>query len=100
MEVELKKWFPGFEVAKMDKPLRCPLSVAKDLKEQAAYRGKVSQLPFNDKLLAESTLPSNLAEGSLTEFGLDKMELLPQVLQQVSQCVKEDSHVLDPQRVG
>ena len=35
LEVELKKWFPGFEVAKMDKPLRCPLSVAKDLKDRA-----------------------------------------------------------------
>ena len=60
LEAEVKKWFPGFEVAKMDKPLRCPLSVAEDLKEQAAFSGKVSQLTFNQKLLAESTLPSNL----------------------------------------
>jgi hypothetical protein len=94
IEVELKMWFPGFEVAKMDKPLRCPLRVAKDLKDKAAYMGKVSQLDFNEKLLAESTLPSNLAEGSFTMFGHDKMELLPQVFQQVSQRVKGNQHAL------
>jgi hypothetical protein len=94
LEIEVKSWFPGFEVAKMDKPLRCPLSVAKDLKDGAAYKEKVSQLNFNEKLLAESTLPSNLAEGSLTVFGLDKMELLPQVFQQVSQRVKGNQHAL------
>jgi hypothetical protein len=94
LEVELKKWFPGFEVAKMDKPLRCPLSVAKKLKDQAAHRGKLSQLPFNEKLLAESTLPSNLAEGSITEFGLDKMELLPQVIPQVFKKVKGNQNAL------
>jgi hypothetical protein len=94
LEVELKKWFPGFEVAKMDKPLRCPLSVVKILKDKVAYKGKVSQLRFNDKLLAESTLPSNLAEGSFTEFGLDKMELLSHVFQQASQKVKSNQHAM------
>ena len=94
LEVELKKWFTGFEVAKMDKPLRCPLSVAKDLKWQASNRGKVSQLTFNEKLLAESTLPSNLAEGSIIDIGMDKMELLPQIIQQVSQRVKGNQHAL------
>merc|ERR1711971_211888 len=94
LEVELKKWFPGFEVAKMDKPLRCPLSVAKDLKKQASNRGRERRVNFNDKLLAESTLPTNLADGSFTKFGQDKMELLPQILQQVSQRVKGNQPAL------
>ena len=94
LEVELKSWFPGFEVAKIDKPLRCPLSVAKDMKDEAVSSGKVSQLTFNDKLLAESTLPSNLAEGSITDFGLDRMELLPQVCQQVFQKFKGNQYAL------
>ena len=83
LEVELKNWISCFQVAKMGKPLRCPLSVAKDLKHQASSREKVSQLDFNFKLLVESILPSNLAEKSLSNFGLDKMELPPPVFQQV-----------------
>ena len=94
LEVELKSWFPGFEVAKMDKPLRGPLSVAKDMKDEAANSGKVSQMTFNDILLAESTLPSNLAEGSITDFGLDRMELLPQVCQQVFQKINGNQYAL------
>ena len=54
----------------------------------------MSKLRFNDKLLAESTLPSNLAEGSNTEFGLDRMELLPQVFQQVFDSVKGNQQAL------
>merc|ERR1719362_1118983 len=78
----------------MDKPLRCPLSVAESLKWQATERGKVSQLNFNSKLMAESTLPSNMAKGSFTEFGFHKLELLPKVFQQVSQRVKGNQHAL------
>ena len=54
----------------------------------------MSQMRFNDKLLAESTLPSNLAEGSITEFGLNRIELLPQVFQHVFDSIKGNQQAL------
>merc|ERR1719464_2401297 len=42
LEEFLKRSFPhGFQVAKMDKPLRSPLSVTKDLKNQVERKGGV-----------------------------------------------------------
>ena len=64
LEEYLKSQFPpGFQVAKMDKPLRSPLSVTRNLKESVERRGDVTQLGLNDRFLLDSTLPSNMADG-------------------------------------
>ena len=95
LEEFLKNSFPpGFQVAKMDKPLRSPLSVTKNLKDQAELRGDVSQLPLNDRFLLDSTLPSNMADGSLTGIGHTKIELLGQLFKKAFEFVTEDTSVM------
>merc|ERR1711971_1418858 len=80
LEEFLKRSFPpGFQVAKMDKPLRSPLSVTKDLKNQVERAGGVSQLALNDRFLLDSKVPSNMADGSSTGIGNTKIELLGQL---------------------
>ena len=95
LEEFLKTSFPpGFQVAKMDKPLRSPLSVTKDLKEKVERQGGVSQLALNDRFLLDSTLPSNMADGSLTDIGHTKIELLGQLFKKAFEVVTEDTSVM------
>ena len=95
LEEFLKRSFPpGFQVAKMDKPLRSPLSVTKNLKDQVERRGGVSQLDLNDRFLLDSTLPSNMADGSLNEIGHTKIELLGQLFKKAFEVVTEDTSVM------
>ena len=95
LEEFLKRSFPpGFQVAKMDKPLRSPLSVTKVLKTEVERRGGVSQLPLNDRFLLDSTLPSNMADGSLTVIGHTKIELLGQLFKKAFEVVTEDTSVM------
>merc|ERR1719362_1886261 len=95
LEEFLKTSFPpGFQVAKMDKPLRSPLSVTKDLKNQVERRGGVSQLDLNDRFLLDSTLPSNMADGLVTAIGHTKIELLGQLFKKAFKVVTEDTSVM------
>ena len=95
LEEFLKNQFlPGFQVAKMDKPLRSPLSVTKRLKDQVVRRGIVSQLALNERFLADSTLPSNIATGSITSIGYSKIELLAQLFKKAFEYVTEDNFVM------
>ena len=49
LEVHIKNQFPnGFQVAKMNKPLRSPLSITKEIKKGVARRD-ASQLGINDR---------------------------------------------------
>ena len=94
LEEFLKRSFPpGFQVAKMDKPLRSPLSVTKDLKDMVERRGGVSQLALNDRFLLDSTLPSNMAEGSVTDIGND-IELLEKLFKKAFEVVTKDTSVM------
>merc|ERR1719203_637775 len=95
LEEFLKTSFPpGFQVAKMDKPLRSPLSVTKNLKEQVERKEGVSQLDLNDTFLLDSTLPANMADGSLTEIGHTKIELLGHLFKKAFEVVTEDTSVM------
>merc|ERR1719362_1727843 len=95
LEEFLKRLFPpGFQVAKMDKPLRSPLSVTKDLKNAVERRGGVSQLALNERFLLDSTLPSNMADGSVTAIGHTKIELLGQLFKKAFEVVTEDTSVM------
>ena len=78
----------------MDKPLRSPLSVTKNLKDSVERRGGVSQLLLNDRFLLDSTLPSNMADGSLTDIGHTKIELLGQLFKKAFEVVTEDTSVM------
>lgn len=87
LEILLSNEFLGFEVVKMNKPLRLPLTVTKFMKAQTANRGQVSKLPFNSKLMKDCSLPSNMAEGSINavgqmKLGYSKLELFTGVLKQ------------------
>ena len=95
IEAHLKSKFPpGFEVAKMDKPLRSPLSVTKHMRDQVLERGKGGHLTLNEMFLQNSTLPANLAEGSVTSFGQMVPELLGQSLQKVFDTVRDSFAML------
>ena len=101
LEILLKNEFPGFEVVKMDKPLRLPLNVTKFMKAQTVNRGQVSKLPFNAKLIKDCTLPSNMAEGSINavghfKLGISRLELFTGVLKQVfeSEIAKHQSALI------
>ena len=85
---------PGFQSAKMNKPLRSPLSVTKQLKGRVERSGGVSQLDLNDRFLLDSTLPSNMADGSTTDIGYTKIELLGQGFKKAFQAVTEDNYVM------
>jgi hypothetical protein len=78
----------------MDKPLRSPLCVTKDLKTQVERMGGVSQLDLNDRFLLDSTLPSNMADGSVTVIGYTKIELLGQLFKKAFEVVTEDTSVM------
>ena len=95
LEEYLKSLYPpGFEVAKMDKPLRSPLSVTKYMKDQGERQGVSRQLVLNDRFLVDSTLPSNMADGSLTNIGHRKIELLAQLFQKAFEFVTGDNFVM------
>ena len=91
LEGYIKNQFPpGFEVARMDKPLRSPLCVTKKMKDMVSRTGNVSLLDLNDRFLYESKLPTNVAEGSTTDFGHSKLELIAQLLQKALATVKDN----------
>ena len=95
LEDYLKSQFPpGFQVAKMNKPLRSPLSVTKELKDQVEKQTAVRQLTLNDRFLHDSTLPSNIADGSSTAIGHGKIELLAQLFLKAFAIVTEDNNVM------
>merc|ERR1712008_444838 len=73
---------------------RSPLSVTKGLKDAVEIRGGVSQLDLNDRFLLDSTLPSNMADGSLTNIGHTKIELLGQLFKRAFEVVTEDTSVM------
>merc|ERR1712008_429345 len=73
---------------------RSPLSVTKGLKDAVEIRGGVSQLDLNDRFLLDSTLPSNMADGSLTNIGHTKIELLGQLFKKAFEVVTEDTSVM------
>ena len=74
----------------MDKPLRSPLCVTKQMKDQTIQKARTAQLDLNERFLYDCTLPSNMAEGSITTFGHEKMELLPQVLQKSFATIRDN----------
>ena len=75
LEALVKGWFPNFQVAKMQTPLRMPKTVAETIRSGYANTGKATPLSLNPKLCAESNLPSNLTEGCQIEsFGLGEFK--------------------------
>jgi hypothetical protein len=77
LEAHVKGMFPGFQVARMQIPLRMPKTVAEDIRTGYANNdGKATQLDLNEKLCAESQLPPNLTEGCKIE-GIGHREFKP-----------------------
>ena len=83
LEELVKGWFPDFQVAKMQTPLRMPKTVAESIRSGFANNvGKATQLRLNDRLCAESKLPSNLTEGCQIEsFGNGELEPLVEIVE-------------------
>ena len=78
LEAHVKGMFPGFQVARMQMPLRMPKTVAENIRSGFVNNvGKATQLALNEKLCAESKLPPNLTEGCKIEsFGLGEFKPL------------------------
>ena len=90
IEIILKRWFPGFEVVKMDKPIRLPSSIAGHLKENALKRQEVAKPDLNDHFMAHCNILSNIAEGSIKIFGDSKFELLPKVVEEAFKTIGDE----------
>jgi hypothetical protein len=83
LEELVKGWFPDFQVAKMQTPLRMTKTVAESIRSGFANNvGKATQLRLNERLCAESKLPSNLTEGCQIEsFGHGEFKPLVEILE-------------------
>ena len=82
LEQLVKGWFPEFQVAKMQTPLRMPKTVAETIRSGFGNRGKTTQLSLNYRLFAESKLPSNLTEGcQIEEFGFREFKPLFEIME-------------------
>ena len=93
----LTQWFPGFQVAKMTMPLRLPTKVAEDIKSHYSRMiATATPLRFNDRLFAESSVPSNMAEGrcNIEKFGVGQMKPLHELLQQAFERIPRGKFAL------
>ena len=83
LEELVKGWFPDFQVAKMQTPLRMPKTVAESIRSGYLNTiGKATQLQLNAKLCAESKLSSNLTEGCQIEsFGNGEFKPFVEILE-------------------
>ena len=83
LEELVKGWFPDFQVAKMQTPLRMPKTVAESIRSGFANTiGKATQLELNERLCAESKLPSNLTEGcQIEDFGHGEFKPLVEIVE-------------------
>ena len=83
LEELVKGWFPDFQVAKMQTPLRMPKTVAESIRSGFANTiGKATQLRLNARLCAESKLPSNLTEGcQIEDFGHGEFKPLVEIVE-------------------
>ena len=95
-ETLLKTWFPDFDIAKMTTPLRLPVNVAQDLKSRYVNDfGQVTQLRLNQRLMADCSLPSNMAEGcKIEKIGHELIRPLHEALQKGFQCLTEGTFAL------
>ena len=98
--VDLEQWvkakYPeGFQVAKMNTPLRMPAAVAKNIKDGFSGMSKATQIELNHRLMAECQVPSNLVEGcEMESFRSDQLESLYQLLQQSFEKIPHDSYAM------
>ena len=98
--VDLEEWAKSklpddFQVVRMDTPLRMPATVAKTIKEGYSGISKATQLPLNERLMAECQVPSNLVEGCAIEnFISNELEALYQLLQPALEQVPEDNYAV------
>jgi hypothetical protein len=83
LEQLVKGWFPDFQVAKMQTPLRLPKTVAENIRSGLTNRRKASLLRLNSRLCAESKLPSNLTEGCQIEYlGFKEFKSLCEIMEE------------------
>jgi hypothetical protein len=97
LEELVKGWFPGFQVAKMQTPLRMPKTVlAENIRSGFANQvGKATQLQLNERLCAESKLPSNLTEGCQIEyFGLGEFKSLCEIMEEALKKLPEGNSAI------
>ena len=89
------KYPEGFQVAKMNTPLRMPAAVAKNIKDGFSGMSKATQIELNHRLMAECQVPSNLVEGcEMESFRSDQLESLYQLLQQSFEKIPHDSYAM------
>ena len=92
LEALVKGWFPDFQVAKMQTPLRMPKTVAETVRSGFAKTGKVTKLRLNHRLCADSKLPSNLTQGcQMEQFGFRKFKSLFEILEKALDKLPEGS---------
>ena len=97
LESLLNQWFPGFQVAKMTMPLRLPTKVAEHMKSQFSRMiATGTQLQFNYRLFAESSVPSNMAEGrcNIEKFGVGQTKPLHELLQEAFETIPRGKFAL------
>ena len=95
MSDAIKVWFPNFHVAMLDKPLRLPSNIAKDIKSKADTLDEMCSLPFNPKLFRTIDVPIDMVEGlPIERIGFEKPELLPHLFKKAFGKVAADMFAL------
>ena len=96
LEQLVKGWFPDFQVAKMQTPLRMPKTVAENIRSGCANNiAKATQLSLNARLCAESKLPSNLTEGCQIEYvGLGEFKSLNEIMEKALKKLPKGSSAI------
>ena len=97
MDIEdlVKSWYPGFQVARMDTPLRMPAAVTNDIKACYSRMAESIQLPMNESLFKNAKVPSNLVEGCETKrIGLGETKPLYKLLEEAFAFIPKDIQAL------
>ena len=96
VEDKMRQILPGnFKIIKLSTPLRMSGTIAEAIKKQYEERQKVTNLNFNERLMAECNLPPLMVKGQhLVEIGLQKMESLCQNLHDAFNQIPKDTPIL------
>ena len=97
MDIEdlVKSWYPGFQVARMDTPLRMPAAVTNDIKSSYSRIAKSTQLDLNANLFKSAKVPSNLVEGcEIKRIGVGETKPLYKLLEEAFAFIPKDVQAL------
>ena len=97
MDIEdlVKSWYPGFQVARMDTPLRMPAAVTNDIKSSYSRKAESTQLDLNENLFKSAKVPSNLVEGcEVKQIGVGETKPLYKLLEEAFAFIPKDVQAL------